>query len=216
MARSGTAFGPSSKAPGVKPARHARPGAASAAFPRARRRRRGRARPIVILGGPGAEVLRTRSGPVPSVTDAIRGLIADLTATMRRARGVGLAAPQIGVPLRVLVADAGGGPIALVNPRLRRRWGVQVGPEGCLSIPGAVYQIRRALGVVVEARSANGRRALVRATGFLARILQHEIDHLNGVLLPDRLPARRRARGPRHARARLAPAKARTVFRGGA
>ncbi len=170
----------------------------------------------MVLGAPGAEVLRRRSGPVPSVTDAIRRLIADMTVTMRRARGVGLAAPQIGVPLRVLVADTETGPIALVNPRLRRRWGAQVGPEGCLSIPGAVYQIRRALGVVVEARSATGRRALVRATGFFARILQHEIDHLNGVLLLDRLPARRRSRGPRGARARPAPDKARTVSRGGA
>lgn len=123
----------------------------------------------------------------------MRQLIADMVVTMRRARGVGLAAPQVGVPQRVLVADAGTGLVVLVNPRYRRRWGSQVGPEGCLSIPGTVAEIRRAEGVEVAGLNARGRAVLVRATGLLARALQHEIDHLNGILIIDRL-ARQAAR----------------------
>lgn len=154
---------------------------------------------IVTLGTPDAAVLRKRSRPVGSVGAAVRSLIADMVVTMRRAQGVGLAAPQVGVPLRVLVADPGTGPIALVNPRMRRRWGTQVGPEGCLSVPGVLHNIPRALGVEVEAFAATGRRILVRGTGLLARILQHEIDHLNGILFFDRLPKRRGARSRRGA-----------------
>jgi len=141
----------------------------------------------VTIDAPDAVVLRTRGRPVRSVGPSIRALIADLGATMRRARGVGLAAPQIGVPLRVFVAASGTGTIALVNPRLRRRWGSQVGPEGCLSIPGVFHDVWRSLGVEVEAQTATGRRVRVRAVGLLARVLQHEMDHLNGILFLDRL-----------------------------
>ncbi len=115
-----------------------------------------------------------------------------MLTTMRHARGVGLAAIQVGVPLRVMVADAGPGPVVIVNPRMRRRWGTQVGPEGCLSIPGTVGTVRRARGVEFDGRSLRGRRVIVRGTGFLARILQHELDHLNGVLFIDRTRSRRR------------------------
>jgi len=161
-------------------------------------------RPIVKLGTPDGAVLRTRSRPVGSVGAVVRALISDLIATMRRAQGVGLAAPQVGVRLRVLVADPGTGPIALVNPRMRRRWGTQIGPEGCLSVPGVLYNVPRALGVEVEGFAATGRRILVRGTGLLARILQHEIDHLNGIMFFDRLPKRRgvRARAAAPARRR--------------
>ncbi len=145
--------------------------------------------------------MRSRSRPVKIVDAAIRRLIADMIVTMRRAQGVGLAAVQVGVPLRVLVADPGTGPVVLVNPRLRRRWGSQIGPEGCLSIPGAIGSVRRALGVEVGARSVRGRPVAVRGTGLLARILQHEIDHLNGVLFLDRVPARRRRAGRGRSRA---------------
>jgi peptide deformylase len=140
---------------------------------------------------------------VAAVDAGIRRLLADMLATMRRAKGVGLAAVQIGVPVRVLIADAGSGPLALVNPRLRRRRGTQVGTEGCLSIPGAYGTVRRAREVVVDGRNARGRRTVVRGRDLLARILQHEIDHLNGVLFIDRVAAARRkgARGPGRARA---------------
>lgn len=171
---------------------------------------RGRRRRIVTTGDADAGVLRARSKRVRAVDTSIRKLIADMLATMRGASGVGLAAPQIGVPLRVIVAEIGRDPLALVNPRLRRRWGSQVGPEGCLSIPGLYADVRRALGVVVEGYNARGRRVVVRGRGLLARALQHEVDHLNGVLLTDRIPGRRfRTLPPRTAPRRRAGASPR-------
>ena len=155
---------------------------------------RGRARRIVTLGDPDAGVLRKRSRVVPVVDRRIRRLVADMLSSMRRAGGIGLAAPQIGVPLRVVVADVGGGPLAVVNPRLRRREGAQVGIEGCLSIPGVYGEVRRARQIEVEGRNVRGRRVVVRGRDLLARVFQHEIDHLNGVLFidPRRLIGRRR------------------------
>ena len=176
---------------------------------------RGRSRPIVTIASPSADVLFRRSRPVRTVGREVRGLIADLVATMRRARGVGIAAPQIGVPARVLVAGTGPDLLALVNPRVRRRWGSQTGPEGCLSIPGVVADVRRAFGVIVDAQSATGRRMRVRASGLMSRILQHEIDHLDGVLFLDRLDGARGARGRKRA-GRAAGAAPRPAARGAA
>lgn len=132
-----------------------------------------------------------------AVDRTIRRLVADMLASMRRAQGIGLAAPQIGVPLRVVVADVGAGPVAIVNPRLRRRGGTQVGIEGCLSIPGVFGDVRRARRIEVEGRSVRGRRILVRSQDLLARVFQHEIDHLNGVLFIDPGRLLRRRRRPR-------------------
>jgi peptide deformylase len=159
---------------------------------------RGRPRRIVTLRDADAAVLRRRSRPVPVVDRTIRHLVADMLVSMRMAEGVGLAAPQIGVSLRVVVADAGTGPLAIVNPRVRRRQGSQVGIEGCLSIPGVYVDVRRAQRIEVEGRSLRGRRVVVRSRDLLARVLLHEIDHLNGVLIidPGRL-LRRRRRPPR-------------------
>lgn len=148
---------------------------------------RGRVRRIVTVGDRAAAVLRRRSRPVGRLDASIRRLVADMAVTMRYAQGVGLAAPQIGVPLRVLVADTGRGLLALVNPRLLRRSGAQVAVEGCLSIPGVVAPVRRALHVTVDGTLVTGQRVGLRATGYVARILQHEIDHLNGVLFLDRV-----------------------------
>jgi peptide deformylase len=133
---------------------------------------------------------------VPVVDRQIRRLLADMVRSMQRAGGIGLAAPQIGVPLRVVVVDIGSGPLALVNPRLRRREGAQVGIEGCLSIPGVYGDVRRAQRIEVEGRNARGRRVVLRSRDLLARVFQHEIDHLNGVLFtdPGRLMRRRRLR----------------------
>ena len=135
-----------------------------------------------------------------AVDRTIRRLVADMLASMRRAGGIGLAAPQIGVPLRVVVADIGAGPLAIVNPRLRRRGGTQVGVEGCLSIPGVFGDVRRARRIEVEGRSVGGRRILVRSQDLLARVFQHEIDHLNGVLFIDPGRLLRRRRRPRSLR----------------
>ncbi|HLW47073.1 MAG TPA: peptide deformylase [bacterium] len=150
---------------------------------------RGRVRRIVTVTDPGAAVLRQRCRPVGEIGAAVSRLVADLAVTMRHAEGVGLAAPQIGVPLRVILADTGRGLLALVNPLLRRRSGTAIAEEGCLSIPGVSAPVRRALRVSVEGRLPTGQRVGLRAKGFIARILQHEIDHLNGVLFLDRVRA---------------------------
>ena len=162
---------------------------------------RGRARRIVVLGDRDAAVLRRRSRPVRVVDRTIRQLVADMRASMRRAGGIGLAAPQIGVPLRVVMADTDAGPLAVVNPRLRRRTGAQVGIEGCLSIPGVFGDVRRARRIEVEGQDVRGRRIALRTRDLLARVFQHEVDHLNGVLFidPGRL-LRRRRRPPRRGR----------------
>jgi hypothetical protein len=99
----------------------------------------------------------------------------------------------------VLLADTGRGLLALVNPRLRRRSGADVADEGCLSVPGVVARVRRAARITVDGTLVTGQRVGLRATGYVARILQHEIDHLNGVLFLDRVRAsavRRRALRP--------------------
>jgi peptide deformylase len=163
---------------------------------------RGRARPIVTLEHPKAAVLRGRSEPVRAVDRRIRRLVADMLRSMRRAQGIGLAAPQIGVPLRVVVADIGTGPLAIINPRLRRRAGTDVGVEGCLSIPGVYGDVRRAKRIEVEGRTIRGRAVVVRSEDLLARVWQHEIDHLNGILFTDPGRLLRRRRPPRPAAAR--------------
>jgi peptide deformylase len=168
---------------------------------------RGRARPIVTLGDPNAAVLRARSEEVRRVDRRVRRLVADMLRSMRRARGIGLAAPQIGVPLRVVVADIGAGPLAIINPRLRRRAGTQVGLEGCLSIPGVYGDVRRAKRIEVEGRTIRGRPVIVRSEDLLARVWQHEIDHLNGILFTDPGRLLRRRRPPR---VRPAPRMGRT------
>lgn len=137
---------------------------------------------------------------MPVVDRSVRVLIADMIRSMRRAGGIGLAAPQIGIPLRVVVADVGRGPIAIVNPRLRRRVGAEVGIEGCLSIPGVYGEVGRAQRVEIEGRTPWGRRVVVRSRDLLARVFQHEIDHLNGVLFTDPGRLIRRLRRPRRRR----------------
>lgn len=108
--------------------------------------------------------------------------------TMHSASGVGLAAPQVGVPLRVIVIGIPGEEdIALINPEIVRRTGERLVDEGCLSIPGYIGQIKRAELVRVKGRDQNGREVRIKANGLLAEVLEHEIDHLNGVLYIDHL-----------------------------
>ncbi|MBX5466299.1 MAG: peptide deformylase [Firmicutes bacterium] len=130
-------------------------------------------------------VLRQIAKPVPKVTRAVRDLIDAMAETMYAAGGVGLAAPQVGVSKRVIVADVGEGLIALVNPEILSWAGVQNGFEGCLSIPDLVGEVERAAMVRVTGLDAAGHRVWIDAEGLLARCLQHEIDHLNGVLFTD-------------------------------
>jgi peptide deformylase len=137
-----------------------------------------------LLGSP---VLRQRSDEVPAVTDETRQFIADLFATMDASRGVGLAANQVGVGQRVAVVDADGTRIALVNPRITEAEGRATQEEGCLSIPDVYADVTRPERVTLEALDQDGAPFRLDATGLLARAIQHEIDHLDGILFLDHL-----------------------------
>jgi peptide deformylase len=156
-------------------------------------------RPIRIYPDP---VLREVCPPVERFDDELRRLSADMIETMRAAPGVGLAASQVGVPLRLCVLDpsAGSDPAAvrvLVNPELLESEGVENEEEGCLSIPGFVERVERPERVTVRGFDLDGGEISLCADGILARVVCHEIDHLNGVLFVDRLRGLRRERARR-------------------
>ena len=134
-------------------------------------------------------VLRRKAKKVSRFDAYLEKLVADLWETMREAPGVGLAAPQIGESLRVLVAEFEDQAVALVNPEiLKRSEEEDLGTEGCLSIPGYVGDhVPRAVAVTVKARDPRGKEVRVKAEGWFARILQHEIDHLDGILYIDHI-----------------------------
>ncbi|MFD0959383.1 peptide deformylase [Paenibacillus chungangensis] len=117
----------------------------------------------------------------------LQKLLKDMAETMYDANGVGLAAPQIGILKRVIVVDVGdeSGLVEMVNPVILEREGEQIGPEGCLSIPGINGDVRRAERIVVEGQDAAGERFTIEAKGYFARAFQHEIDHLNGILFTE-------------------------------
>lgn len=146
-----------------------------------------------ILTYPDPFLLR-KAAPVTRVDEKIRELVRDMFETMYAASGVGLAAPQVGVGKRVIVVDISPvdenvAPMALVNPDIVDRKGMAEGTEGCLSIPGVEGMVQRADSVLVRALDPQGQPFQVRAEGLLARALQHEIDHLDGILFIDRIPA---------------------------
>ena len=130
--------------------------------------------------------LRTKCPRVPRVDDSVRRLIDDMVDTMRAAPGIGLAAPQVGVLLRVIVCEVEDNLHVLVNPEVVRAEGEQVGSEGCLSIPGFVGEVRRFDRIVVKGKNRSGKDVRIKAEGLLSRCLQHEIDHIDGVLFSDR------------------------------
>lgn len=133
-------------------------------------------------------VLRRKAKRVPAIDGSIQRLIDDMVETMQQARGVGLAAPQVGVSLRVIVLQMPGEePFAIVNPEVVKRAGEQEVTEGCLSVPGYVGEIKRSASVTVKGRDRQGRPIRIKATDLLAEALEHEIDHLNGVLYIDHL-----------------------------
>ncbi|HXG03566.1 MAG TPA: peptide deformylase [Candidatus Binatia bacterium] len=137
----------------------------------------------------GDPVLRRRAEPVREVTPEIRSLVADMIDTMYDEVGIGLAAPQIGVSLRLIVVadDVSRTVRALVNPAIVEQGGSVTAEEGCLSIPGIFAPVTRAAWVNVEALDLDGRAVRLEARGLLARVFQHELDHLDGVLFIDRL-----------------------------
>jgi peptide deformylase len=134
----------------------------------------------------GDPVLKEKAKPVPKITKQIKTLIDNMTETMREADGVGLAAPQIGFSLRVIVVDIGEGLIELINPEIVESEGCEVATEGCLSVPGMYGDVERFTQVLVKGLDRHGEPVSISGNGLLARALQHEIDHLEGVLFIER------------------------------
>jgi peptide deformylase len=137
----------------------------------------------------GDPVLRRRAKPVEAVTPELRAIIADMVDTMYDEVGLGLAAPQVGISLRLMVVgdEEGRGARALLNPVITEQGGEVTAEEGCLSIPGIFAPVKRAEWVTLEAHDPEGRPVSLTARGLRARVLQHEMDHLDGVLFIDRL-----------------------------
>jgi peptide deformylase len=141
-------------------------------------------RPIRIFGDP---VLRTEADPVTAFDRELRELVEDLEDTVREPGRAGVAAPQIGVSLRVFSYHVAGQVGHLVNPVLSEFAGEQDDEEGCLSLPGLAYPTRRAMSVTARGFDRDGEPLVIHGTGFLARALQHETDHLDGRLYVDTL-----------------------------
>jgi peptide deformylase len=143
-------------------------------------------KPVRLFGDP---VLTTPAAEVTTFDKELRQLVADLTMTMQEAPGVGLAAPQIGVSLRVFTYDVDDEIGHLINPVLDLSEEIQDGPEGCLSLPGLTFDTKRSMSVVAKGMNMYGEPVTIIGTELLARCVQHETDHLDGVLFIDRLDA---------------------------
>jgi peptide deformylase len=140
--------------------------------------------PLHLLGSP---VLRQHSPEVKTIDDEIRRLVDDLFETMDAAKGIGLAANQVGIARRVAVVDVDGDRFVMIDPRIVEAEGRASAEEGCLSIPDIYADVTRPDRVVVEALDAEGNQYRKEATGLKARAIQHEIDHLDGILFLDHL-----------------------------
>jgi peptide deformylase len=134
----------------------------------------------------GTEILKKTTKQVDPAEPGLKKLVQHMYKVMREAPGVGLAANQIGVDKQVFVYDVGDGPSVLLNPKIVRRRGSQLATEGCLSVPGLQGDVRRASNVIAEGQDMDGNKVQIKAEGLLARVFQHEIDHLNGTLFIDR------------------------------
>jgi peptide deformylase len=148
---------------------------------------------ILKLQKYGSPILREKALPVNKVDEEIRELIQNMIETMYAEGGVGLAAPQVGVSKRIIVLDTEEkGVIVFINPVIIKREGESKEEEGCLSVPGIYSTVRRSSIITVEAMDLNEKKIQITQEGFLAIVLQHEIDHLDGYLFIDRLsPAKR-------------------------
>ncbi len=142
--------------------------------------------PLKIIEYPD-DIVRKRCALVDKITESEIKLFKDMLFTMRHFGGIGLAAPQIGVNKSFIVADIGYGVIQLANPKILKMKGSVRWEEGCLSVPGAIVAIRRPDEIVVSGINEKNKAIELRARGLLARVLQHEIDHLNGRLIIDYL-----------------------------
>lgn len=142
-------------------------------------------------------VLRQRAKRVTAIDGSIQKLVDDMIDTMRANSGVGLAAPQVAVPLRIAVIEMPGEEvITLINPQIVKRQGERVVEEGCLSVPGYQGEIRRSVVVKVRAQDRQGREIRVKGEGLLAQALEHEMDHLSGTLYIDHVDSPDKLRRP--------------------
>ncbi|NTW05522.1 MAG: peptide deformylase [Peptococcaceae bacterium] len=133
----------------------------------------------------GDEVLREKAKEVSKINSNIAKLLDNMSDTMYAYKGVGLAAPQVGVSKRVIIVDVGEGLIELINPEIIESSGEMSDVEGCLSVPSIIGEVKRACKVRVTGMNRNGNKVELEAEGYLSRALQHEIDHLNGILFVD-------------------------------
>ena len=135
----------------------------------------------------GAPVLKQVCAPIDKMDSKTRKLLDDMAATMYEANGVGLAAPQVGVPIRAVVIDVGDdhGLVELINPQILYREGTETDSEGCLSIPHIFGDVERSAKVTVEFMNRRGKKQRLTGTGLMARCIQHELDYLEGVLFID-------------------------------
>jgi len=133
-------------------------------------------------------VLRKKAGRVTVIGEAEKKLLADMAMTMRVAGGIGLAAPQVGVSKQVIIFDIGDGVVKMLNPRIASKKGSSVFEEGCLSVPGVCVKIRRPEEILLAYTAETGKKCKETFRQLAARVIQHEIDHLNGKLIIDYLP----------------------------
>jgi peptide deformylase len=130
--------------------------------------------------------LRKKSRVVDEINARVLLLIKDMKETMYNSKGVGLAAPQVGILKRIAVIDVGDGPMVIINPEILEVKGSQIANEGCLSIPGTQKNVERPETITVKALNENGEEVVIHGEGLLARALCHEIDHLDGILFIDK------------------------------
>lgn len=143
--------------------------------------------PVLDIKKAGDPVLREKCQPIDTFDRKLRLLLSNMADTMYKADGVGLAAPQIGLSIEVVVIDVGEGIIELINPKIIEREGMVEDTEGCLSVPGIYGTVERSERVVVEYQNRFGKKRTLEGTGLLARAIQHELDHLDGVLFIDKV-----------------------------
>ncbi|MBA2123774.1 peptide deformylase [bacterium Unc6] len=131
-------------------------------------------------------ILYKKAEQVPCVDDSICVLIKDMAETMHSSKGIGLAANQVGIPKRIIIVMDNQNLVEIINPEIERTTGEETAEEGCISLPGEAWKIKRAKKITVHGINVRGRKIKIKAEGLLARIIQHEIDHLNGILIKDR------------------------------
>ncbi len=130
-------------------------------------------------------ILRKKCLPFETISNAEKKLLRDMAETMYRNKGIGLAAPQIGINKQIIIADIGKGLIELINPQILLRKGKEIMGEGCLSLPGISVDVKRAEEIVVLGLDKRGKSVKMKLKGLLARVIQHEMDHLMGNLIID-------------------------------